>query len=247
MNQLQTLEKEYRELYVDMERLLFAAGGGGAGYLLTHNSENFYVKSAAVIGGIFLGSQISFKSKQKKQEIKIRIDIAKKLIDKKIEEIEHISNEIFTKKLSLQRTPKQIETKQPKEVKIPKRQGLKRIEKKLMDLNITSDNLHITDYSTLSQIRKAIKDYNYQFCFIDSINMIKDADPFSFEKLRGEFPEVVFAIIMQSTKDSKFKGSNEYAHNSDINIKDAAGKAVTIKNRFNQLRNYTIFENDNLR
>ena len=58
MNQLQTLEKEYRELYVDMERLLFAAGGGGAGYLLTHNSEKFYVKSAAVIGEIFLGSQI---------------------------------------------------------------------------------------------------------------------------------------------------------------------------------------------
>ncbi len=35
---------------------------------------------------------------------------------------------------------------------------------------------------------------------------------------RQDFSNILLAIIMQSTKDGKFKGSNEYAHNSDINI-----------------------------
>jgi predicted ATP-dependent serine protease len=62
------------------------------------------------------------------------------------------------------------------------------------------------------------------------------------ESLRKDFPEVLFAIIMQSTKDGKFKGSNEYAHNSDINIKVEQGKASTIKNRFNELGDFEIFK-----
>lgn len=71
--------------------------------------------------------------------------------------------------------------------------------------------------------------------------MIQDVTPANFENLRKENPEVVFAIIMQSTKDGKFKGSNEYAHNSDINIKVAESKAETIKNRFNSLSEFQIF------
>ncbi|MBT3422821.1 MAG: hypothetical protein HOG05_06385 [Bacteroidetes bacterium] len=58
---------------------------------------------------------------------------------------------------------------------------------------------------------------------------------------RAKFPDVLFAIIMQSTKDGKFKGSNEYAHNSDINIKIEKGVAETIKNRFGKLGTYEVF------
>lgn len=115
-------------------------------------------------------------------------------------------------------------------------------KQKLTNQNINSDNIHITAHKSLREIRKALKTYDYQFCFIDSINMLSDAKPEVLEKLRNDFPDVLFAIIMQSTKDGKFKGSNEYAHNSDINIHVDQGIASTIKNRFNELREYQIFE-----
>jgi len=114
---------------------------------------------------------------------------------------------------------------------------------KLIFNNITTDKIHIVPYTTLKEIEKILKKYDYSFCFIDSINMMSDADAGLFEKLRNKFPSVLFAIIMQSTKDGKFKGSNEYAHNSDINIKIiAGGMAETIKNRFNELKTYEVFE-----
>ena len=70
---------------------------------------------------------------------------------------------------------------------------------------------------------------------------IRNVSPDSFEDLRSKFNDVCFAIIMQSTKDGTFKGSNEYAHNSDINIKIHEGKAITIKNRFSELKSINIF------
>ena len=115
-------------------------------------------------------------------------------------------------------------------------------KQKLTNQNINSDNIHISAHTSLKEVRKALKTYEYQFCFIDSINMLSDSKPELLEKLRNDYPETLFAIIMQSTKDGKFKGSNEYAHNSDINIQVDAGLAMTIKNRFNELKQYDIFK-----
>lgn len=115
-------------------------------------------------------------------------------------------------------------------------------KQKLTNQDISTDNIHITAHKSLKDIRKALKVYDYQFCFIDSINMLSDAKPEVLEKLREDFPNVLFAIIMQSTKDGKFKGSNEYAHNSDINILVEKGNASAIKNRFNELKEYEVFE-----
>jgi predicted ATP-dependent serine protease len=108
-------------------------------------------------------------------------------------------------------------------------------------MKVNNPGLHIASYGKLSDIRRSLKAGNYTSCFIDSINMISDSDPAAFEVLRKDFPEVLFAIIMQSTKDGKFKGSNEYAHNSDINIKVDFGVARTIKNRFGELAEYRVF------
>jgi hypothetical protein len=114
-------------------------------------------------------------------------------------------------------------------------------QQKLNRLGVDNDQIHITAHTSLKEIRKALRDYNYKFCFIDSINMLVDSTPHDLEKLRSDFPEVLFAIIMQSTKDGKFKGSNEYAHNSDINIKIEKGLASTIKNRFGELGEFEVF------
>lgn len=112
---------------------------------------------------------------------------------------------------------------------------------KLKSNNISNEDIHITAFTKLSEIRSALKKYNYAFCFIDSINMIVDAEPDKLEKLRNDYSDTCFAMILQSTKDGKFKGSNEYAHNSDIHIKVTAGLAETEKNRFNQLSEYEVF------
>jgi len=115
------------------------------------------------------------------------------------------------------------------------------LQQRLNQLHITSPLIHICEKFTIDQIRQVLQKSDYAACIIDSINKIIEITPEAFESLRKEFPEVCFVIILQSNKDGSFKGSNEYAHNSDINIKAEAGKANTHKNRFHVFTEYQIF------
>jgi len=72
---------------------------------------------------------------------------------------------------------------------------------------------------------------SYKLIVMDSVNSMKmSAD--DLEELRVAFPKTAFLIVLQSTKDSKFKGSQEWAHNSDIVIEMQNFKAVQTKSRF---------------
>jgi tRNA A37 threonylcarbamoyladenosine biosynthesis protein TsaE len=115
---------------------------------------------------------------------------------------------------------------------------------KVAHLSTDQDKFHIADYNTLSQIDKTLKSFDYQFCFIDSITMIKDATPEEFDKLSKKYSNVVFFIIMQCNKDGSFKGPSEYSHNSDINIIVEDGVASTLKSRFNKCCSFKIFDID---
>jgi prefoldin subunit 5 len=316
------LGKQIEDLSNDKGLAIGALGGGGMGFMLASKSNNDFYKVLATVGLGLLGSQIGKESDQQKSERNRQLEILKRNLARVEESIGEYKSQLARIRLKLSGTSKEIEKVETKEVKIPKRKGLIRKDKKnapfvtaselaemkfdLYDLtgkfksflgkiakntfittfgqpgsgkstffvqmadyftefgmllyvtpeegisptfkqklstqNINNDNIHITSHTTLKDIRKALKTYDYQFCFIDSINMIVDVTTQEFEKLRNDFPDILFAIIMQSTKDGKFKGSNEYAHNSDINIKVEKGVASAIKNRFNALREYEIFD-----
>lgn len=314
LDELQTLNN-------DPGQLLGGMGGFTASYFLTNSVKNEWVRLALLLGSTYAGSEILKSPKQKREAINNviqQIDGAIKALDV---EIKSISGQLMIKRLLLFKTPKEIDKKETKEIKVPKRQHVKSSTKnqesiltasqlsnmefdlhkltskfgeflgdiainsfitthgqpgsgkstfflqladyltqfghvlyvtpeegfsptfkqKLINNNITSDNIHITKYNTLKETSSKLKSIDFKFCFIDSINMIRDASPEALEDLRAKFPDVLFAIIMQSTKDGKFKGSNEYAHNSDINIKIEKGVAETIKNRFGKLGTYEVF------
>lgn len=83
----------------------------------------------------------------------------------------------------------------------------------------------------------------YSFVVIDSINHIGwSAD--QIELLRQKCPNTGFLCIFQSTKDGNFKGSEEFAHNSDIIIECKSMMAYQTKSRFSQPSNIPIRDNE---
>jgi hypothetical protein len=95
----------------------------------------------------------------------------------------------------------------------------------------TSPDLYVGDLRTLEEIIKELKEYNYHFVFIDSLDTLK-IGPDEMKQLRQTFPEKAFITISQSTKDGKMRGSYEIIHDSDIVIQVTDGMATTTKNRF---------------
>lgn len=72
---------------------------------------------------------------------------------------------------------------------------------------------------------------NVNFVFIDSADALH-LSPIQVEAIREEAPNTAFVVILQYTKDGKFKGSNEWRHNCDVFMK---AKEMTIyqdKSRF---------------
>lgn len=118
-------------------------------------------------------------------------------------------------------------------------------QNKIKKLSSAPNEFHIFGFNTLKQIKNALSTYDYKFCFIDSINVITDATPDEFDKLRKQFPEVCFFIIMQCNKDGNYKGSSDYSHSSDVNIEVVKGVAKTLKTRYNEdCCEYEIFKNE---
>jgi hypothetical protein len=87
-----------------------------------------------------------------------------------------------------------------------------------------------TDYATLKQ--KLAKS-DAAFVFIDSLDNA-GLTAHHLKELRQLCPVKAFITISQVTKEGKFRGSNELAHDCDIVIEIVNGTATTRKNRYKQ-------------
>lgn len=107
------------------------------------------------------------------------------------------------------------------------------LQDKLKGKEVQHPNLTVSDYipADLSA---------YDFIFLDSVNKF-GLSPEDLEKLKKANPGKSFIYIFQSTKEGKFRGTNEYQHDVDVVIEvPEKGKAVQF-GRFNQGGQMDIF------
>jgi predicted ATP-dependent serine protease len=109
--------------------------------------------------------------------------------------------------------------------------GSPTLSEKLKALNSTlSENLHF------GKNMETLSNYEYDLVIIDSVqaaNLSID----DFHRLVEQYDLSAFIVVLQKTKDGKFKGSKEWEHDTDINAEvlfDDEGKRVlnTYKNRY---------------
>lgn len=114
------------------------------------------------------------------------------------------------------------------------------LKQKLTDFQVNSKNLDIAGFREYDKIADSVESGRYKFVFIDSVNYAKISVE-QLELLKKENPNVAFITIQQSTKDGKFRGSQEFAHNCDIIITVESGIAKQ-QGRFNTESEMTVFE-----
>lgn len=98
------------------------------------------------------------------------------------------------------------------------------LQQKLVEFGGISDNLFFANYRNFDQIREALKQSDYEFVVIDSINFI-NLEPEDVEVLKSENKRTAFITIQQATKGGQFRGSQQFAHNCDIIIEVIEGVA----------------------
>jgi hypothetical protein len=110
------------------------------------------------------------------------------------------------------------------------------LQKKLKDKEVAHPNLFVAD-----NLPKNLSEY--QFVILDSVNKL-GLNPKDLAKLKADNPGVSFIYIFQTTKEGKFRGTNEFQHDVDVIIEvPEQGKAIQY-GRFNQGGEMNIFEND---
>jgi hypothetical protein len=110
------------------------------------------------------------------------------------------------------------------------------LQKKLKDKEVAHPNLFVSD-----NLPKNLSEY--QFVILDSVNKL-ELNPKDLEKLKADNPGVSFIYIFQTTKEGKFRGTNEFQHDVDVII-EVPEKGVAIQNgRFNQGGEMRIFDNN---
>jgi predicted ATP-dependent serine protease len=78
---------------------------------------------------------------------------------------------------------------------------------------------------------KGINLSDYKFVFMDSINVLKLTLE-DYVKLREQHPETAFIIILQTTKDGKFKGGKDWEHEVEIAVEIIKRQPRVYKNRY---------------
>lgn len=111
------------------------------------------------------------------------------------------------------------------------------IKQKITDWTDNRTNLDFANYKGYEEIKNGIAGYN--FVFIDSLDFAKITVD-EMEELKLENPSVSFVTVKQVTKDGKFRGSQEYAHNCDIIIQIIDGIAHQ-KGRYNPAAEMEVF------
>jgi len=108
------------------------------------------------------------------------------------------------------------------------------LQKKLKDKDVANENLFVAD-----NLPKSLS--GYQFVFLDSVNKL-GLSPQELTKLKTDNPGVSFIYVFQSTKEGKFRGTNEFQHDVDVVI-EVPEKGIAIQNgRFNQGGEMRIFD-----
>lgn len=108
------------------------------------------------------------------------------------------------------------------------------LQKKLKDKDVSNENLFVAD-----NLPKSLS--GYQFVFLDSVNKL-GLSPQELTKLKTDNPGVSFIYVFQSTKEGKFRGTNEFQHDVDVVI-EVPEKGIAIQNgRFNQGGEMRIFD-----
>lgn len=98
------------------------------------------------------------------------------------------------------------------------------LQKKLQDMGGDNPNLDFANFRDYETIKGQIPRHDYRFVIIDSVNYIK-IEPEEIEELKAENPRMALITVQQATKDGKFRGSQQYAHNCDIIIEVIEGVA----------------------
>ena len=98
------------------------------------------------------------------------------------------------------------------------------LQKKLEDMGGDNDNLDFANFRDYETIKNALPGHDYRFVVIDSVNYIR-IEPEEIEQLKADNPRMALITVQQATKDGKFRGSQQYAHNCDIIIEVIQGVA----------------------
>lgn len=98
------------------------------------------------------------------------------------------------------------------------------LQKKLDDMGGDNDNLDFANFRDYETIKNALPGKDYNFVVIDSVNYIR-IEPEEIEELKANNPRMALITVQQATKDGKFRGSQQYAHNCDIIIEVIQGVA----------------------
>jgi predicted ATP-dependent serine protease len=98
------------------------------------------------------------------------------------------------------------------------------LQKKLEDMGGDNDNLDFANFRDYETIKSALPGHDYRFVIIDSVNYIR-IEPEEIEELKANNPRMALITVQQATKDGKFRGSQQYAHNCDIIIEVIQGVA----------------------
>ena len=81
---------------------------------------------------------------------------------------------------------------------------------------------------------------SYDFVFIDSVNEM-GLEPDDLRKLQTKYPAISFIYIFKSTKDGKFRGSQDFEHMVDVSVRIEDGEARSEKSRFGGSGGFGIF------
>ena len=98
------------------------------------------------------------------------------------------------------------------------------LQKKLEDMGGDNDNLDFANFRDYETKKNALPGHDYRFVVIDSVNYIR-IEPEQIEELKADNPRMALITVQQATKDGKFRGSQQFAHNCDIIIEVIQGVA----------------------
>lgn len=84
--------------------------------------------------------------------------------------------------------------------------------------------------------------YNFQFVILDSVTDL-GIDIETYKSLRLQNPDTAFILILQTTKDGKFKGGKEWEHEVEIAGEIEEGTISIYKNRYGVKGSLDFFNN----
>jgi predicted ATP-dependent serine protease len=114
------------------------------------------------------------------------------------------------------------------------------IKEKITEWTTNRTHLKFGNFRGYEEIKNNIG--NYDFVFIDSLDYA-DISVDEMEELKAENPNTSFVTVKQVTKDGKFRGSQEFAHNCDVIVEIIDGIANQ-KGRYNPAAEMEVFTKD---